>query len=54
MVGVGVLEGIVEQSVTVNTVPKLPISIPQTVELICNLQYLLLPSNGFDKGDGVV
>ena len=53
-VGVGVLEGIVEQSVNANTVPETPISTAQIVDPLCNLQYLELPSNGFDRGDGVV
>ena len=54
LVGVGVLEGMVEQSVTVNTVPKVPISTPQMVDPLCSLQYLTPPSNGSDSGDCVV
>jgi hypothetical protein len=54
LVGVGVLEGIVEQSVNANTVPPKPISTPQIVDPLCNLQYLTPPSNRFDKGDCVV
>ena len=52
--GVGVSEGIVEQSVNAVTSPTVLISTAQTVDDLCNLQYLFCPLNKLERGTSVV